>query len=205
MDFNSDIYYGFIIRGDLTGALSYLKQFYSESPALWQYVAGIDCVPEKYGIQDKLVVLPRKYMDMHFDTMNIRDNIIITIPHRIALGGKYGIVDWNFRKLVTEEFYDVAEVPREVTSIGDLNKAQRRILSFFRWEVARPKVMFLDCPDIGLSQEEVVKVRHYLEYLAGKGIRIVYFSQLAEELQEDCCKIFFSHDGKRHQSAEFST
>lgn len=187
------------------GFLSYLKQFYLESPALWQYMAGMDCIPEKYGIQDKLVILPRKYMDMHFDTMDIRDNIIMTIPHRIAHGGKYGIVDWNFRKLVTEKFYDVAEVPREVLSTGELSRAQRRILSFFRWEVARPKVMFLDCPYIGLSQEEVIKVRRYLEYLAKEGMRIVYFSQLAEELQEDCCKIFSSHDGKRHQSAEFST
>ena len=187
------------------GFLSYLEQFYSKNPILWQYVAGTGCIPEKYGIQGKLVILPRKYMDLHFDTMEIRDNIIITIPHRIGHGGKYGIVDWNFRKLVTEKFYDVAEVPREVTLPGDLNRAQRRILSFFRWEVARPKVMFLECPYIGLDQEEVARVRRYLNNLAREGIRIVYFSQLAEELEEDCCEIFSSHDGKRHQSAEFST
>ncbi len=187
------------------GFLSFLKQLYSENPILWRYIAGMDCIPEKYGLQENLVILSRKYMDMHFDTMDIRDNIIMTIPHRIAHGGKYGIVDYNFRKLVTEKFYDIAEVPREVIAIGNLSRVQRRILSFFRWEVTRPKAMFLDCPYIGLSQEEVVKVRHYLEYLAREGIRIVYFSQLAEEQQEDCCKIFLSHDGKRHQSADFST
>ena len=187
------------------GFLHYLKQFYAENPVLWKYVAGMDCIPEKYGIHEKLVILPQKYMDMHFDSMNISDNIIMTIPYRIAYGGKYGVVNQRFRKLVTDKFYDVAEVPQKAVSIGELNRAQRRILSFFRWEVTRPKVMFLDCPYIGLSQEEVVKVRHYLEYLVREGIRIVYFSQLAEELQEDCCKIFFSHDGKRHQSAELST
>lgn len=187
------------------GFLLYLKQFRSESPTLWRYMAGMDCIPEKYGMEGKLVILPRKYMDIHFDTMGIRDNIIMTIPERIAHGGKYGIVDYNFRRLVTEKFYDAAEVSRKVTSISELNRAQRRILSFFRWEVAKPKVMFLDCPYIGLGQEEVAKVRGYLESLVREGIRVIYFSQLAEELREDCREIFLSHDGKGHQRTEFST
>lgn len=187
------------------GFLCYLKQFYTESPVLWRRMAGMDCVPGKYGMEGKLVILPRKYMDVHFDTMEIRDNIIMTIPGRIAHGGKYGVVDHHFKKLVTEKFYEVAEVPWKVTSVGELDRAQRRILSFFRWEVARPKVMFLDCPYIGLGQEEAVRVRGYLESLAGEGIRVIYFSQLAEELREDCHEIFTSHDGKGHQRTEFST
>ena len=89
--------------------------------------------------------------------------------------------------------------------MDELDRAQRRILFFYRFEVAKPKTMFIDCPYIGLGLEETVRVRRYLEGLAKKGIQIVYFSQSMEELQEDCREIIGSYDGKRHQSTGFST
>ncbi len=187
------------------GFLSYLRQFSAENPLLWQYAAGIECIPESYGLQGKLAILPRTYRDLQFDSMGIEDNIIMAIPGRIAHGGKYGFIDRNFKRLITQEFYERAGVPQGVKSVAELDRAQRRILFLYRFEVAKPKTMLIDCPYIGLGQEEKARVRAYLEGLARKGIRIVYFSQSMEELQEDCKEIFCSHDGKRHQSAGFST
>ncbi len=187
------------------GFLAYLKRFYEENPLLWQYVAGMKCAPGSYGLDGKLAILPRACPDLHFRTMEISDNIIMAIPRRISHGGKYGWIDRNAKQLITRQFYDIAKVPQEVVSVDELDRAQRRILFFYRFEVAKPKTMFIDCPYIGLGLEETVRVRRYLEGLAKKGIQIVYFSQSMEELQEDCREIIGSYDGKRHQSTGFST
>jgi ABC-type branched-subunit amino acid transport system ATPase component len=66
--------------------------------------------------------------------------------------------------------------PLRDTRAGELPAGQQRIVEIARARMAAPKLLLLDEPSSGLSQDEVQRLRRWIEELAAEGITILLVS-----------------------------
>lgn len=173
----------------------YLSRLNKEKTSLYEAVFGTDLPAEGEGMRKKLAVIPRESSEQLIEALSIRDNIILTIPDRISRN-RYGYIQKKMKKNITDCFYQKTGIPDHIEKIKQLSRVQRKILSVYRYEIARPEVMVFENPYWGMDMEEIIRFREYVCSLADKGIKIIFFSNSFGELEYDCSDIFISHNGE---------
>ncbi|TCL56261.1 ABC transporter family protein [Kineothrix alysoides] len=172
----------------------YLERFQRENPLLFDEIID-GCLPEKgKGTRDKTVVIPRESSEQLVGKLSISDNIILTIPDRIGKG-HLGCISLKLKKSITDVFYRKIGIPDSFDQVKQLSRVQRKILSVYRYEIARPKVILFENPYWGMDVEEIMQFRSYVEDLSEKGIRVIFFSKALDELEYDCGRIFLRKEG----------
>ncbi len=78
---------------------------------------------------------------------------------------------------------------------GELPAGQQRIVELARARMATPRLLLLDEPSSGLSQEETWRLREWIEILAGEGITILLVSH-DMGLMEVCSEVHVLYFGK---------
>jgi len=173
----------------------YLEIVKHDNKKLWDEEFNIT-IPEKGKSFNGIVaVIPRESSESLIEKLSIDDNIIITIPKRVSCN-KMGIINNKLKRNIVEEYYHLADVTKNVFLINKLNRVQRKILSTYRFEIAKPKTIIFESPYWGMDIEEIGQFRRYLVHLMEKGIQIICFSKSLEELQNDCSSIIVSCNGK---------
>lgn len=104
----------------------------------------------------------------------------------------------EFRRMSDEadamvERFGLARI-RDVRA-GELPAGQQRIVEIARARMASPRLLLLDEPSSGLSQEEVQRLREWIETLAAEGITILLVSH-DMGLMEVCREVHALYFGK---------
>ncbi len=174
----------------------YLEQLKKHNHMIWTEYINVD-IPKPYrSIQNKTVVIPKDSGEKLLMGLNIEDNIIITIPDRVSRN-RWKLIRKSVCGLVTDDYYDIVGLDRNVTELRNLNRIQRKILSVYRWVIARPDCIVLENPYWGMDSEEISMFRDYLASLCDQGIRVFYFAKSLEEMKTDCKMILTSRSGKK--------
>jgi ABC-type sugar transport system ATPase subunit len=173
----------------------YLKRIRNDNVRLWDKIVGVTLPPDGTSFYDNVAIIPRENSEVLIEKLSIDDNIILTIPKRISYR-RIGVINKRLKSNIVTEFYRLAEVTNPHCSIRKLSRVQRKILSAYRWEIAKPETMLFENPYWGMDVEETKQFQKYLVHLKEKGIQIICFSKSLEELQTESKIILISHNGR---------
>ncbi|MCM1123488.1 MAG: hypothetical protein NC416_12975 [Eubacterium sp.] len=182
---------------------SYLKCVQRYNPQIWdEYIrasvpdSGVSCL-------GKTAVVPRNSQDMLFENLSIGENLTIAARERVTYTHT-GIVKKRLQKKVEEIFAREQNWKIEEVSVRELSALQRKILSIARLEILKPEVIILELPYQGISMDEIPALQSYFMQLIHRGIRIVYFSKMRENMLEDCKVIIRTQNGMSAKIDTFS-
>lgn len=184
------------------GLWEYLSFIKKHNPMIWENVINADIPDKGCSYKNGTVLIPRNSEEYLLSNLSIADNLIITIPDRVC-GVRCGIIKKNIYKYITKKFFEQTGIDPKKKNVEELSCTERKILSIYRWELAHPKVMFLESPYGGMNLEETCILRNYLKKLSKKGICIIYFSKILEDLKTDCEKIIITKKGLSAKIATF--
>lgn len=173
----------------------FLKSFQMYNPEYWKSFVNIKHISKPFYYDGETAIIPKESASLLIPNLSIQDNVIITIPRRVGRS-KYGVIRKKLASYVTEDFYERTGIDREVKMISELSDVHKKILSLYRWEMAKPKTIILENPYLGMDMEDSEVLRKYLYGLSDKGIKIIYFSKSIEEMKQDCMIILATEDGK---------
>ena len=183
------------------GFWDYLERVKEGNPDIWgQYFPNTELPEKGVGYQNGVAVIPGDSKELLLDNLDVRQNLTITARNRINYG-KTNIINPRLQKKLTDGFLTEYGLPERLDELTDV---QRKIVSIGRFEILRPRIIFLELPYQGISLDELPQLHQYLYHLAEKGIRIVYFSQLIEMLEENCSVIIRTRNGKSAKTDTFS-
>ena len=177
------------------GIWDYLKSISTDNEALWKEAIAVDIPKPRQSLYKAVAVIPRESSEQLIRKMEIGDNIILTIPERISKSD-YGYINRKLKANIVQQLYSLLQLDPSVINIKNLNRVQRKILSAYRFEIAKPKVMIFESPYWGMDADEIEQFRSYLRHLSNKNIRVICFSKSLDELLEDCKEILVSHNGR---------
>lgn len=178
--------------------LSYVKE---HNAKVWEQYVDAEIPRRGYSQRGDTVVIPRESAEFLLKNMSIADNLIMAIPKRVSRN-RIGVIKNSIRTNIVREFYKSMGIAPELTSLEELNRIQKKLLSIYRLVLDHPRVIILESPYSGMNLEERETLRRYLQSLRKKGIRILYFSKSMEEIREDCRSVMITQNGK---SAKITT
>lgn len=137
---------------------------------------------------DGVVLIPKDSAQLLVENLSIEDNVILTIPNRIRKG-LLGYISPRMMHAAVKEFYRVSEINEEKKSIAELSLVERKILSLYRWEQAKPRLMILEIPNFGMDRVDSLRLERYLLHLAEKGMQLLILSDSQEQMRRICSRI----------------
>lgn len=120
---------------------------------IWERYIGAKLPGQREYEEGKTVVIPMESGEMLFPNLSLADNLILTVPGRVC-GSRYGVIKKRIRENIVREFCRRFQIKDPVGGIEELGLVYRKILSIYRWELARPEVIFLENPYSGLTGDE---------------------------------------------------
>ncbi|MDC7287558.1 ATP-binding cassette domain-containing protein [Blautia schinkii] len=177
------------------GIWKYLENIRRYAPKLWQERIGIEVPLDGVCFDGHTAVIPNTSENTLFPEMTAGDNIIMCASKRVGRG-TYGIVKKKFRSLLVHTFYEITGIDESIKYLWQMKPVHRKILSIYRWEIMKPKVIIMESPYIGLGQDEIQEFCRYLRHLEQKGMRIIFFSKSMEEMRSVCSEIIVSENGR---------
>lgn len=173
---------------------NFLKLVKENNREIWEKYIPISLPADGEAFSQGTVIIPRNSQNLLLKDLTIGENLTIAAKERIS-HGKEGVIIKRLEKRVVESFYREHEIPNEAMYVEQLSNLQRKILSIARWELTKPKTIVLELPYQSVGSTDSPYLRDYLFRLAQKGIRIIYFSKVIENMQEDCNLIIQTHNG----------
>ncbi|MBD5551960.1 MAG: ATP-binding cassette domain-containing protein [Lachnospiraceae bacterium] len=177
----------------------YLRAVKEYNPEIWKQYIDAELPGEKE--QGTAVFVPMEAAKLLLSNLSLADNIILSVPERVC-GSKYGIIKKSIKDNIVRGFYERFQIENSVNRVEELDLVHRKILAIYRWELAKPKVIFLENPYNGLMVDEKKIMADYLWELENKKIRVILLSGSIENLKETCGKILVTKNGK---SAKITT
>ncbi|ALM81733.1 ABC transporter ATP-binding protein [Bordetella sp. N] len=145
--------------GQALGSVRYAGEDVSAWSVERRVGAGMSLVPEKREL---------------FSTMSVEDNLL--------LGGfrRYRAREAGWRDTLTE-VYDLFPRLRErrMQAAGTLSGGERQMLAVGRALMARPRLLMLDEPSLGLAPRIVREIFHIITHLRRRGVAILLVEQNA--------------------------
>lgn len=179
----------------------YFRRVKENNPEIWGRYINAVLPGQKGWDRRKTVIVPMEAAEMLFPNLPLADNIILSVPERVC-GNRYGIIRKRIKENIVRGFYRRFQIEEPVSKVEELGWVYRKILAIYRWELAKPEVIFLENPYSGLTVNEKKIMTDYLWELRNKKIRIVFLSGSIENLREVCEKIIITKNGK---SAKITT
>lgn len=173
----------------------FLKEVQMYNTSVWKERFNVLLPDRGIGIDQDVLVIPKESGNLWFDNMSIEDNLLMPIPEKIA-GSRYGIIRRNRKEHVLSRFYDLFHIEKKIKEIEALSKVQRKLFSIYRFELCRPKTIFLENPYWGMDQDEIMQVRKYLINIQKSGCRIICCSKSIDEMKADCNVVIQTDNAK---------
>lgn len=152
-----------------------LTRAVKESPELAGRCLG-GMTPADAVLRGQAVFVPRNSYSKLLNNLSAADNLTICIKDRICA---LGFIQAHRIGFLFSEFCKMMHLPADVTSIYDLDRAERKILSIHRWVLARPRVIVLEDPFAPLDQQSENRLMNYLQQISGQ-VQIVIVFKNAE-------------------------
>ncbi|MCD7746535.1 MAG: ATP-binding cassette domain-containing protein [Lachnospiraceae bacterium] len=185
------------------GIWHYLSFVQRQNPAFWDREVRAHVPEPGSSFCLDTAVIPANSGESLVGNLDITDNLLLPIPQRAGRGpGR--VIRLDIRRNIADKFYRTTGIRPDIEQIDELNRIQRKILSIYRWELAHPNTMILESPYSGLTLEETLALRTYLQGAAERGIRILYFSKTPDDMREDCEKVILTQNGKNAKIATVS-
>ena len=180
------------------GFWAFLRTVRTHNLALWAQQFGVSIPENGVGFADHVAVIPRFSQDMLIGNLDAAENLTIALDGRVTYGAT-NIINPRLERKAAADFCRRQGKELSSKKISDLSGAERKILSIARFELCRPRVIFLELPYAGIDLDEIRLVREYLIGLADRGIQIVVFTQSLESVQMDCAAVIQTQNGCRAQ------
>ncbi|MGC2857466.1 ABC transporter ATP-binding protein [Novispirillum sp. DQ9] len=127
-------------------------------------------VPVEARVADGMCLVPEKRE--LFVTMSVADNLIL---------GAYRGVRGAALRSALDEVYDLFPRLRERRdqAAGTLSGGERQMLAMGRALMAKPKLLMLDEPSLGLAPRIVMEIFHLISEMRGTGVSVLLVEQNA--------------------------
>lgn len=165
-----------------------LRTLRLKNPVTWQQNVRLPDFPENRFCVDGAVLIPRQSALMLCENMTVRENVLMSIPRRAA-GGLLRPMRRNIEDNVMAGFHEVTNIKDDEAPVAGLSMVERKILSAYRWELARPQTMLFENPFWGMDLSEEEELLVYLRHLKKDGIRVILFSGVLSEINRCCDRI----------------
>lgn len=142
-----------------------------------------------------MVLIPRESATCLPNNLSIAENVILSIPRRISKIG-LGYIPPALQENAVQNFYRIAKVTSGKRMIRDLDYVEKKVLSIFRWEMARPKAIILEDPFWAMTHMEIQSFLVYLQHLENAGVQVVLCSQSLSEIAPYCHKIIVTENAR---------
>lgn len=130
----------------------------------------------------KTVWIPQNSGECLLDHMTLEDNLSICIPKR---AGRWGTVNERARQILKQDFLERIGRKEEVQFVWQLSASERKVLSVYRWELARPEKMMLENPFWGMDRKEMAFFSGYLKTVKRSPITVTAIIPFLEK-EMDC-------------------
>lgn len=146
-------------NGSSTGIVQYRQQDVAAWPVERRVAQGMSLVPESREL---------------FASMTVEDNLLLG-AFRLYRAGR---ADWRSG---LDDVYDLFPVlaERKWQQAGTLSGGERQMLAVGRALMARPQLLMLDEPSLGLAPRIVREIFHIIARLRGTGVAILLVEQNA--------------------------
>lgn len=141
------------------GKITYMGQDLLSVPAYERPKLGLGLIPEGRRLFPKMTVL---------------ENLEISVRTKEAIERKSETMDWVF-----ELFPKLSERKNQLA--GTLSGGEQQMVAIGRGIMARPKILILDEPSLGLAPIIVAQVFDVIKELSRKGITIFLVEQYVEQ------------------------
>lgn len=138
----------------------------------------------------EVIFIPENSARRLLETLSIGDNLIL--PARQRTSSRPGLISRPMRQFLQEEFYRLAQISGKPQRIQELAYVDRKLLSIYRWVLAKPSILLLSSPTAGLDNDARKKLFHYLSALSQAGIAIFVTEHSCPALGLECDKIIFA-------------
>ena len=174
---------------------AYLRQLRDENPEIWNSCLHFEIPEDGTSRRGDTVVIPEGSEDMLLRNLSLSDNLILPCAARVA-ANRFGRIPRHVKSSMDARFHRLFGLPDEVNRIDQLDRVARKILSIYRYELLRPSTIVLESPYAGMMNSEVLRMRRYLQGLADRGIRVLYFSRSPDTFMADCAAVIVAHNGR---------
>lgn len=172
----------------------YLRTVKEKNEIFWKENIELDLLPEGCYYEGKTVLIPKESAMLLLDNMEIRQNATLAIKKRISRN-PIGYISDHLVDNITEEFYRITGIRRSRKYPSELSYVERKILSVYRWEIAKPETILFEYPYWGMDLKDSEIFCRYLLHLTTKGIRVLWFSTSLYELRKNCNRIITTENG----------
>lgn len=164
---------------------AYLEIFKEHNPDVWSACA--ERLPERTGdcrqkgsywrrgnpiFDGETAQVPYNSAELLLDNLSLEDNISVCIPGQTK---KWGAIHEKARKVLKREFFERIGRKEEAEFVQDIGLWERKALSVYRWELARPRLLLIDNPFTELNVEEIKLLDTYLGAIRKKKTCAVIF------------------------------
>ena len=182
-----------------TDAQEYLAFLLKDHPDLLG--PEVDAVPRKNEwFRDGIALIPRDSASRLLNNLSVAENLALAIPERVARS-RFGHISKPMLHMVANRFYEETGVDPGKQRISQLSLVERKLLSVYRWEQAKPKLMILQEPFYGLDSAESTRLNIYLKQRCDEGLRAIMLTGTSRAAQMICGHTVELNRGKETRPA----
>lgn len=171
-----------------------MRTIREENREVWDAYVGGKIPPEGESWADGTALIPRESASMLLSNLTVKQNLMLPLKSRVS-NGKFGYIAPAIENRLNREFCSYIKITQAEQIVAQLTRVQRKILSIYRWELQKPKVMILENPLSSFSAEEQEILREYLDQMHSNGIKVVFVGRSVEQFQMDCGVILTNKNG----------
>ncbi len=140
-----------------------------------------------------ITFVPDVSRDLFHKNLPLSD--LILLPRYKTIANRLGLVNPALNEIARREFCLEHCENENAMTIDDLSRVERRLLSIYRFAMAKPRVIVLDDPTQNLDALDRTKILDYLRTIADTGIFILLTQYRSFGERSLCAKTIHTADG----------
>lgn len=126
----------------------------------------------------------------------IEDNIILAVMKSLA--GRFGLLSTRRRRELAAEWVTrlAIKVPGLDRPVGTLSGGNQQRVVLAKWLAAKPSVLILDSPTVGVDIKNKQGIYEVVAELAGQGVGVLLISDEVMEVFATCDRVLHMREGR---------
>ena len=176
-------------------AHDYLALLHHRYPTFWNREIDVEPLHRAEWHRKGTVLIPRDSAHRLMLNLSVADHLAISIPTRVART-RFGRIPPAAVRVLADRFYKETGIDPIKQRIQQLSLLERKILSIYRWEQAKPGLLILQEPFFGLDSTEIRRLIAYLKRLDDQGVRMIMLTGSAPAARLTCGRILWLNGGR---------
>lgn len=180
--------------GQYENAMQYIQNFFENNKitlAVNQEPISIQNFSPSHVYKNGIVFIDEKSEDHLFSNFDLRGNLVIPRQPREL----FGIIHKHIEEYAEREFYEKFDFLKD-NSYTYSDTLIKKLVSIYRWERYKPKLIILDSPVGNLDITEISIIQKYLQSLIESGIGVIVMCRQLINQQLLCGEIICAIDKK---------